>query len=636
MPCFVASAATKESKKTKKKPKRCRDEDVAAAVIHHKPDVKKRKKKKEKHHTSSDSDKAENSKKKESSSESENLEKSKKKESFSDSEKLEKSKKSKKKENSSEAAKLGKSKKKESSSESEKPRKSKKKEKPSKSQNLDKSKKTKSNKLEKSKKTKRKEVSELQADETESKKSKKLSKKKKSSEDQPVQTVGVGTVCSSFTKVEAKAYRKKHMMTVSEDNDLFMPLKKFSETGLDDRLLKCCSGFSSPTPIQSQCWPVVLAGRDCVAIAETGSGKTLGFGLPLLSRVLSLKNSSKKAKNRPLGLIIAPTRELALQSHEVISSASSTCGIRCISIFGGGDRRQQLSDIRQGVDIITATPGRLLSLINEGVVNLSLVRFLVLDEADRMLDLGFVPDVRSIVSSIDSKDLQTMMFSATWPEEVEKIGAEFLNRPVRISIGKDELCASATITQTVEVIEPFNRDNRLHDLLREHHDGKNRIIVFVLYKKEAVRVEHMLKRRKWNCTAIHGDKSQDERFAALEAFRNGSIPILVATDVAARGLDIPNVEVVLNYSFPLTIEDYVHRIGRTGRAGRSGRSHTLFTKLDKSLAGALVNVLNEAGATVPDEMLKFGLVVKRKQHSMYGDHFRRDDRPIKATQHVKF
>ncbi|GAB5358366.1 hypothetical protein AAMO2058_000451300 [Amorphochlora amoebiformis] len=199
----------------------------------------------------------------------------------------------------------------------------------------------------------------------------------------------------------------------------------------------------------------------------------------------------------------------------------------------------------------------------------------------------------------------------------------------------EKLVANKRVTQTIEVIDEGMRDDRLHALLKKYHNGKNRVIVFCLYKKEAARVESMLRRRKWKCQSIHGNKSQPERTAALGRFKEGSEPLLVATDVAARGLDVDDVEVVLNYAFPLTVEDYVHRIGRTGRAGKSGISHTFFTKNNKALSGELIQVLNQAGAPVPKDLLAFGTGVKRKKHPMYGDHYRHDDRPMpKATRIV--
>ena len=292
------------------------------------------------------------------------------------------------------------------------------------------------------------------------------------------------------------------------------------------------------------------------------------------------------------------------------------------------------------------------------------VTYLVLDEADRMLDMGFEPEIRKIVAPIRA-DRQTLMFSATWPPSIQKLAMEFLVRPVKVTIGSQDLAASHSVAQTVEVIDEFARNDRLVELLRTHHKSRaNRIIIFVLYKKarprlprrprsssgalharasfeastgadvqEAPRVEAMLQRKGFKAGSVHGDISQESRNAAVAAFKAGDVPLLIATDVAARGLDIPDVEVVINYSFPLTVEDYVHRIGRTGRAGKTGASHTFFVgKNDKAKAGELVNVLREAGQAVPKELMAFGTAVKKKESKLYGAHFKEVDMTLKASK----
>jgi len=229
------------------------------------------------------------------------------------------------------------------------------------------------------------------------------------------------------------------------------------------------------------------------------------------------------------------------------------------------------------------------------------------------------------------------MFSATWPPAIQKIAEEHLNHAVKVVIGSAELSATKTVTQLVDVVEPADKDRTLLRLLSQYHSSrKNRVIVFCLYKKEAARMETFLQQRGWPCCAIHGDMTQDARTRAFNSFRDGHVPLLVATDVAARGLDIPQVEYVINLTFPLTIEDYVHRIGRTGRAGARGISHTLFTSLDKAHAGELVNVLRDAGAEVPEALLRFGTHVKKKEHPVYGAHFRAMDGPTKEPTRMTF
>jgi ATP-dependent RNA helicase DBP3 len=280
---------------------------------------------------------------------------------------------------------------------------------------------------------------------------------------------------------------------------------------------------------------------------------------------------------------LSPTRELAQQIADVLEEAGSGCGVKTACIYGGTSKGPQRSALRAGATIIIATPGRLQDLMEEGVCSLDQVSYLVLDEADRMLDLGFEPAIRAIISKT-SKIRQTVMFSATWPLAVDQLAREFMNdpSPVKVMVGSQDLAANHDVTQIVEVLEDRARDARLDSLLQKYHKSRtNRVLVFVLYKKEADRVENSLQRRGWKVSAVHGDKTQADRTKAVNSFKDGTRPLLIATDVAARGLDIPDVEYVINYSFPLTTEDYVHRIGRTGRAGRKGIAHTFFTQTDR-------------------------------------------------------
>ncbi|KAI5082198.1 hypothetical protein GOP47_0002365 [Adiantum capillus-veneris] len=405
-------------------------------------------------------------------------------------------------------------------------------------------------------------------------------------------------------------------------NEKFRPLESFVEVQAPKVVMECCSSFNKPSPIQAYAWPFVLDGRDLVGIAATGSGKTLAFGVPALVHVL--KRAEKGLKQTyPTCLVLSPTRELAQQISEVLVDAGRPCGVRVACFYGGTSKKPQYIALKLGVDIIVATPGRLQDLVEEGCCALQKVSFVVLDEADRMLDLGFEEAVRALIGQT-SKSRQTIMFSATWPSAVDQLAKEFMRgSPIKVIVGSQDLAANHSVTQVVEVIDTTLRDARLLELLKKYHKSeRNRILVFVLYKKEAVRVENMLQRRGWNVSAVHGDKGQFDRNKAVMSFKDGTCPLLIATDVAARGLDIPDVEYVINYSFPLTTEDYVHRIGRTGRAGKSGIAHTFFTQADKARAGELVNVLKEAGQTVPSELLKFGTSVKKKESTLYGVHFK--------------
>jgi len=449
----------------------------------------------------------------------------------------------------------------------------------------------------------------------------------------------VSAVTEAVTKSEVKEYYSKHNITLyGKGRKKFKPVRTFAELGFSDKIMKICSGFQAPTPIQAQCWPILASGRDIIGIAETGSGKTLAFSIPALAHLKHRVDTEGKAKRGcPMMLIIAPTRELAMQSQVVLEQAGSSCGIRSTCVYGGVPKWQQIQDLKQGVEVVVATPGRLMDLMSEEACDLSQVSYLVLDEADRMLDQGFERDIRAIVGKTHP-GRQTALFSATWPDNVRELAHSFLKKPIKVTIGSDDLAAGTRITQIVEVLEDRAREQRLQQLLKKYHkDRKNRILIFVLYKKEADRIENNLSRTGWKVTSIHGDKSQDGRTKAVEQFKSGEIPLLVATDVAARGLDIPGVDFVINYSFPLTIEDYVHRIGRTGRAGREGTAHTFFQQCDKLRAGELVKVLKEAGQEVPKAMMEFDLSIKRKEHKLYGNFGPKDyGQPMKKATKITF
>eukprot|EP01118_Nematostelium_gracile_P014071 TRINITY_DN5414_c0_g1_i1.p1 TRINITY_DN5414_c0_g1~~TRINITY_DN5414_c0_g1_i1.p1 ORF type:complete len:610 (-),score=193.78 TRINITY_DN5414_c0_g1_i1:24-1853(-) len=439
----------------------------------------------------------------------------------------------------------------------------------------------------------------------------------------------------NFTQTEVDQFRQENEMTVNGSN--CKPIRTFAESGFPEDMLVCCKSFAKPTPIQSQCWPIILSGNDIVGIAETGSGKTIAFTLPALLHIKDQKPIGKR--QGPIVLVLSPTRELAMQIAEVCTAAGQNSNIRTVCLYGGVEKGPQKKALENGCHIIVATPGRLLDFVNSGIVQLERVTYLVMDEADRMLDLGFEKDIKGIVANIRS-DRQTLMFSATWPTTIQNMASEYLTNPVQVTIGSADLSANHKVTQIVEVIDQFARDNRLDQLLKQYHKSRtNRILIFVLYKKEATRVERMLQQKGWHAQALHGDVSQSERTRAMSQFKDGSVPLLVATDVAARGLDIPNVEYVINYSFPLTIEDYIHRIGRTGRGGKTGISHTMFTAADKTKGGELVAVLREANQEVPETLLKFGITTKKKEHALYGNAFREqkeNEAPMKKTSHIKF
>ncbi|KAM3159643.1 ATP-dependent RNA helicase DBP3 [Lachancea thermotolerans] len=411
------------------------------------------------------------------------------------------------------------------------------------------------------------------------------------------------------------------------------PLLSFDQISLSSEIQEEISKFPKPTPIQAVSWPYLLSGKDVVGVAETGSGKTFAFGVPAIH---NLKTADAKSQGVQV-LVISPTRELASQIYDNLILLTKKAGVNCCCVYGGVPKDEQRSQLKKS-QVVVATPGRLLDLIEEGSARLSNVKYLVLDEADRMLEKGFEEDIKRIIGSTKATGRQTLMFTATWPKEVRELANTFMDSPVKISIGnRDELSANKRITQIVEVIDPFKKDRKLLELLKKYQSGarkNDKVLIFALYKKEAARVERNLKYNGYNVAAIHGDLSQQQRTQALNEFKSGESNMLLATDVAARGLDIPNVKTVINLTFPLTVEDYVHRIGRTGRAGLTGTAHTLFTEQEKHLAGALVNVLNGANQPVPEELKKFGTHTKKKEHSAYGAFYKDVDttkKPKKIT-----
>jgi ATP-dependent RNA helicase DBP3 len=381
------------------------------------------------------------------------------------------------------------------------------------------------------------------------------------------------------------------IMDPLHSSSVLRPLTKFSYLPITNPAHRApFKNFKAPTPVQAAAWPFLFAGRDVIGVAETGSGKTMAFAVPCVCGILSLPESQKNKGAR--AIIVSPTRELAMQSYEQIMQLAKISGLRAVCVYGGVPKDEQRKSLRTA-DIVVATPGRLNDLINEGCADLSKARYVVLDEADRMLDKGFEEEIRKIINTTPAiGKRQTLMFTATWPESVRSLAATFMSDPVKITIGDNpsgDLRANARIVQRVEVVDPRNKEYRLLQLLKQYQSGSqkdDRILVFALYKKEATRIEGFIRSKGFRVAGIHGDLSQEQRTRSLDAFKQGSTPILVATDVAARGLDIPSVKLVINVTMSLTVEDYVHRIGRTGRAGLKGLAITLFTEHDKAHSGA--------------------------------------------------
>ena len=351
-----------------------------------------------------------------------------------------------------------------------------------------------------------------------------------------------------------------------------------------------------------------MSGRDLMACAQTGSGKTGGFLFPILSQAYQSGPSgaappqsgfARQRKAYPTTLILAPTRELTSQIYDEARKFSYRSWVRPCVVYGGADIGSQLRQIERGCDLLVATPGRLVDLIERGRISLANIKYLVLDEADRMLDMGFEPQIRRIVEGEDmphTSNRQTLMFSATFPRDIQMLARDFLREYVFLSVGRVG-STSENITQKIEYVEDIDKRSVLLDILHTH--GAGLTLIFVETKRMADSLSDYLINQSFPATSIHGDRTQRERERALEMFRTGRCPILVATAVAARGLDIPNVKHVINYDLPTDIDDYVHRIGRTGRAGNTGISTAFFNRGNRGVVRDLIDLLKEANQEVP-------------------------------------
>ncbi|KIL65619.1 hypothetical protein M378DRAFT_178319 [Amanita muscaria Koide BX008] len=392
------------------------------------------------------------------------------------------------------------------------------------------------------------------------------------------------------------------------------PVLSFANSPLDPVLLENINFamYMTPTPVQKYSVPIVANGRDLMACAQTGSGKTAGFLFPILSASFAAgprpppadQGSSypRARKAYPTALILAPTRELVSQIHEEARKFAYRSWVRPAVVYGGADIHQQLRLIEKGCDLLSATPGRLVDLIERGRISLANIKYLVLDEADRMLDMGFEPQIRRIVQGEDMPDVQdrqTLMFSATFPRDIQILARDFLKDYIFLSVGRVG-STSENITQKIEYVEDSDKRSALLDILTPQNQGEVGLtLVFVETKRMADMLSDFLMTNRLPATSIHGDRTQRERESALQTFRTGRTPILVATAVAARGLDIPNVTHVVNYDLPSDIDDYVHRIGRTGRAGNTGISTAFFNRGNKNIVRDLLELLREANQDIP-------------------------------------
>eukprot|EP00808_Paulinella_micropora_P001216 g35401.t1 len=400
-----------------------------------------------------------------------------------------------------------------------------------------------------------------------------------------------------MSQSDVDSWRKKYEMITSKD--VPRPVRSFLEARFPEYLLNelARAGFTNPTPIQSQGWPMAMSGRDLIGIAQTGSGKTLAFLLPAIVHINAQPLLSRG--DGPIVVVLSPTRELAQQTLEEASKFGSSSKLKYCCIYGGTPKGPQARMLRDGVEIVIATPGRLIDFLESGTTNLRRVTYLVLDEADRMLDMGFEPQMRSIVSQI-RPDRQTLLWSATWPKEIQSLARDFTRDAMFVNIGSLDLSANKDVKQIIEVCDNYSKDRLLHDTL---HDFKgHKILIFVGTKRTAEDITRRLRMDRIPARAIHGDKSQQERDNVLADFRSGVSPLMVATDVASRGLDVSDITLVINYDMPNQLEDYIHRIGRTGRAGHKGTAISFFTSNDAKIAKGLVDVLREANQRIPKEL----------------------------------
>ncbi|CAG0889603.1 unnamed protein product [Darwinula stevensoni] len=417
--------------------------------------------------------------------------------------------------------------------------------------------------------------------------------------------------------MEVQAYRESHNIQV-RGNMVPNPIMNFGEANFSSVVLNEFQrqGFASPTPIQSQGWPIALCGMNLVGIAQTGSGKTLAYLLPAMVHILHQPKLQRG--DGPIALIVAPTRELVQQICEVAMKFGPIFHVRSVGVFGGASKGPQLRELERGVELVVATPGRLIDFIEVGKTNLRRTTYMTLDEADRMLDMGFEPQIRKIFEQV-RPDRQVLMWSATWPKEVRKIAEDYLEDYAHIQVGSFELTANRNILQIVDVVEEEQKSQKLFQLLGEiMGDKENKSLIFVETKRGADELTRLMRREGYPARCIHGDKAQNERDWVLGEFRNGKANILVATDVAARGLDVDDVKFVINYDFPHSSEDYVHRIGRTGRCENKGTAYTFFTMQNAKQARDLIAVLREANQAVNPSLL----MMQEMAHSGFNGRFR--------------
>ncbi|KAK6169055.1 hypothetical protein SNE40_020181 [Patella caerulea] len=426
------------------------------------------------------------------------------------------------------------------------------------------------------------------------------------------------------TQAEVDAFHRENQITLKGEN-IPKPLFSFSEAGFPEYVLRQVrhNNWQNPTPIQAQGWPIALSGLDMVAIAQTGSGKTLGFILPSLVHISAQPYLSPG--DGPICLVLVPTRELAQQVQVVAQEFGQLSKIRNCCVYGGAPKGPQIRSLERGAEICIATPGRLIDFLETEKTNLRRTTYLVLDEADRMLDMGFEPQIRKILEQV-RPDRQTLMWSATWPKEVRKLAEDFLQDYVQANIGALQLTANHNILQIIDVCQEYEKEQKLMKLLDEiMQERENKTIIFVETKRKCDDISRKMKREGWPVMAIHGDKSQQERDWVLSEFRTGKTPMMIATDVASRGLDVDDIKFVINFDYPNCSEDYVHRIGRTARSNNTGTAYTFFTPGNGKQVNDLIGVLREANQTINPKLIQ---LAESSRHMMGKGRSRWGDRKV--------
>lgn len=411
---------------------------------------------------------------------------------------------------------------------------------------------------------------------------------------------------NSTTEEEFTEFSTVNQITIKPESKQYKNIKEFGQLGLTSKMLETLQelNFTEPTPIQKIALPVIMAGNDVIAVAKTGSGKTLSFILPMIRHIVANLHGYN-SNQTPIGLILTPTRELALQIHKDCKPFLKKLDLRAVCCYGGSNISSQIADLKKGAELLVCTPGRLIDLLtanNGRVTNLSQVSSLVLDEADRMFDLGFEPQIMKIIKNI-RPDRQTCLFSATFARKIENMATKVLQDPIQLIVGGGRSIVSETITQRVMVVKPEEKIFKLLSILGEFlKEGDSKVLIFCSTQDRCDNLLTQVLQRGFTGLSIHGGKNQQDRDGAIDSFQKGTIQLLVATSIAARGLDVKDLGLVINYDAPNHMEDYVHRVGRTGRAGNTGIAYTFVEPSEERAASDISKALKLSKNIVPDEI----------------------------------